>query len=110
MAKSGWTPAMDSASRQRGLSLLTRRLSMAPPGSVYLGTQTRQMLSLLGTEYGIGVQRFDEYFRSAAYFCWYKGGVHNDNFLDPGGGTELMRLDSGGNLNILGAFGSLSDR
>jgi hypothetical protein len=78
--------------------------------SMFFNTQTRQMLNLFGLQYGIGVQAGDEYFRSASDFCWFKGGVHNNGLHDAGGGTELMRLDNAGNLNISGGFGTLSDR
>jgi hypothetical protein len=78
--------------------------------SMFFTTTTRQMLNLWGSSYGIGVQSSTEYFRSASDFCWFKGGVHNNAQHNPGGGTEMMRLDSLGNLNISGAFGSLSDR
>jgi hypothetical protein len=78
--------------------------------SMFFGTTTRQMLNLWGSPYGIGVQSSTEYFRSASDFCWFKGGVHNNAQHNPGGGTEMMRLDGSGNLNISGAFGSLSDR
>jgi len=79
-------------------------------GNLGFGAQTRQMLNLWLAEYGIGVQTATEYFRSAGNFCWFKGGVHNDGQFNPGGGVEMMRLDSAGNLKISGAFGSLSDR
>jgi hypothetical protein len=78
--------------------------------SMFFTTTTRQMLNLFGIQYGIGVQSSTEYFRSASDFCWFKGGVHNNAQHNPGGGTEMMRLDGSGNLNISGGFGSLSDR
>ncbi|HZR16880.1 MAG TPA: tail fiber domain-containing protein [Verrucomicrobiae bacterium] len=79
--------------------------------SAFFGTQTRQMLNLWGTQYGIGVQTLTLYCRSDGDFSWFKGGVHNDGVFNPGaGGKEMMRLDSAGNLNIAGTFGSLSDR
>src|SRR6266702_2011689 len=80
--------------------------------SIFCGSQTRQMLNLWSTEYGIGVQAATEYLRSSSDFCWFKGGVHNDGQHNPGtGGTEMMRLDSAGNLKTLtGTISSLSDR
>jgi hypothetical protein len=79
--------------------------------SAFFGNQTRQMLNLWGAAYGIGVQSQTMYFRSDFNFSWFRGGVHNDTVFNPGtGGTEMMQLDSGGNLKIAGAFGSLSDR
>jgi trimeric autotransporter adhesin len=86
-------------------------LQVSPNTSAFFGNQTRQMINLWGTQYGIGVQNNTVYFRSDFNFSWFKGGVHNDAVFNPGtGGKELMRLDSAGNLNISGAFGSLSDR
>ena len=83
-------------------------------GNVSFGSQTRQMLNLWGTGYGIGVQASTLYFRCNAGgpnegFSWYKGGAHNDNYANPGGGTELMHLVAGG-LYVNGAFVSSSDR
>ena len=85
-------------------------MAIASPASLFFGAQTRQMLNLSGASYGIGVQTATTYFRSAGGYSWFNGGVHNDGQNDAGGGGELMRLTSGGNLNISGAFGSLSDR
>jgi hypothetical protein len=86
-------------------------VQLEPSTRMFFGSQTRQMLNLWGSAYGIGVQSSTEYFRSDFDFCWFKGGIHNDAQHNPGtGGTEMMRLDSGGNLKISGAFGSLSDR
>jgi hypothetical protein len=85
-------------------------IQLAAGTSMFFGTSTRQMLNLFGIQYGIGVQSGDQYFRSASDFCWFRGGVHNNNLHDAGGGTELMRLDNAGNLTISGSFGPLSDR
>lgn len=79
-------------------------LQLDPTTSLYCGTQTRQMLNLYGTAYGIGVQTNDEYFRSSGEFWWYNGGSHNNNFGNAGGGTALMRLGSTGSLIIAGTF------
>jgi hypothetical protein len=82
--------------------------------SIFCGSQTRQMLNLWGTQYGIGVQSSTTYFRcdnasGTAGFSWFKGGVHNDNQNNPGGGIEMMRLTSSG-LTVNGVFVSASDR
>lgn len=59
------------------------------------GSQTRQMINLWGTNYGIGVQSSTTYFRSNSRFSWHTGGVHADPENDPGsGGTNLMTLNS----------------
>ena len=85
-------------------------VAIASPGSLFFGSQTRQMLNLWNAEYGIGVQSSTTYFRSGGGFSWFNGGVHNDGQNNAGGGGELMRLTSGGNLSISGTFGTLSDR
>src|SRR5437588_6268230 len=82
--------------------------------SLFCGQQTRQMLNLWGTKYGIGVQSLTTYFRTDNEdanngFSWYKGGVHNDNYANAGGGTELMHL-TGGGLWVNTTFVSSSDR
>ncbi|HTY86998.1 MAG TPA: tail fiber domain-containing protein [Candidatus Acidoferrum sp.] len=78
--------------------------------SMFFGNQTRQMLNLWGAEYGVGVQASTEYFRTSSGFSWFKGGLHNDGQNNPGtGGTEMMRLNSGG-LTVNGTFVSASDR
>jgi hypothetical protein len=69
-------------------------------GNASFGAQTRQMLDLWKTEYGIGVQNSAFYQRTAGDFFWYKGGTHSDTFGDPGGGTQLMHLDKQGNLSF----------
>ncbi|HEY0375769.1 MAG TPA: tail fiber domain-containing protein [Pyrinomonadaceae bacterium] len=80
-------------------------------GTIYFGTDTRQMVHLYSTTYGIGVQNSTEYFRTNGGFAWYKGGSHNDTANNPGiGGTRLMKLDSAGNLQLLGTVSSTSDR
>ena len=80
-----------------------QRVSLDGSGNLSFGSQTRQMLNLWSTEYGIGVQAATEYFRSGSDFSWFKGGVHNDASHNPGaGGLEMMRLDASGNLNVRG--------
>jgi hypothetical protein len=76
-------------------------IQLSPNTSVFCGNQTRQMLNLWGTQYGIGVQNLTTYFRcdnsaASAGYSWYKGGVHNDNQNNPGGGVEMMRLNGSG--------------
>jgi hypothetical protein len=72
--------------------------------SMFFGNQTRQMLNLYGTGYGIGVQNYVTYFRSGQIFAWFVGGVHSDTSLDPGtGGTMLMELDLNGDLFVHGS-------
>jgi hypothetical protein len=73
-------------------------------GDLDFGSITRQMINLYGTNYGIGVQDDDEYFRTAGEFWWYNGGTNNNAFGNSGGGTALMRLGSTGSLIIAGTF------
>ncbi|HKQ37400.1 MAG TPA: tail fiber domain-containing protein, partial [Verrucomicrobiae bacterium] len=74
-------------------------------GNLAFGAQMRQMLNLWDTAYGIGIQSYRMYFRTdgPAGFAWFAGGTHNDNTDNPGtGGTEIMRLESNGNLSVRG--------
>lgn len=73
-----------------------------PAGDVDFGSQTRQMLNLWGSSYGIGVQSSTLYQRTAAGggFAWFAGGVHNNGQDNPGGGTTVMTLDGSGDLNV----------
>jgi hypothetical protein len=63
-------------------------------GNVFFGSQTRQMLNMFGTGFGIGVQTANLYYRSGAGFAWHVGGVHNDATYNAGGGATLLTLDS----------------
>ncbi len=79
--------------------------------SLNFGNQTRQMINLWDTGYGIGVQTDAQYFRSFSEFIWYRGGSHSDSLGDAGsGGSQLMRLGSTGNLVIAGTLSQSSDR
>ncbi len=70
------------------------------------GSDTRQMINLWGTApnspYGIGVQAWTQYSRTAGNFAWYVGGTHSDVELDPGaGGTAAMIIKRGtGNVGV----------
>jgi len=106
------TVALWNAGSGQAMDLVARSADFN--GTVSFGAQTRQMLNLWGTGYGIGVQASTLYFRCNAGgpnegFSWYKGGAHNDNYANPGGGTELMHLVAGG-LYVNGTFVSSSDR
>jgi Chaperone of endosialidase len=88
--------------------------SASPSGNVYLqdtggsvhipaarlsfGSSVRQMINLWTEEYGIGVQSGTTYFRSWDNFCWFRGGVHNNNRDNPGGGVRLMAVNGAGDL------------
>jgi hypothetical protein len=71
-------------------------------GNLLFGAQTRQMLSLFDTTYGIGVQAGAFYQRTGNEFFWYQGGTHSDTFGDAGGGQQLMRLGNNGTLIVSG--------
>ena len=68
------------------------------------GSQTRQMINLWSTSYGIGIQNNTTYFRSGTgRFSFHRGGSHSDTENDPGsGGVVAMSLDSSSNLNVTG--------
>jgi hypothetical protein len=81
-------------------------LQLATNTSLMFGTQTRQMLNLCGTQYGIGVQSYTLYFRTdnsfpGGGFAWYQGGTNSDLIQNPGvGGRTLMTLDGTGSLRV----------
>jgi hypothetical protein len=80
--------------------------------SQFFGNTVRQMLNLWSTNYGVGVQASTHYSRTddTGSFSWFRGGSHVDTANSPGaGGTEMMRLNSGG-LRVNGTFVSASDR
>ena len=97
-------------------------VNLDPTTDINFGTQTRQMLNLWGTSYGIGVQNEREYFRCAgdtnAGFAWFWGGTHSDAENNPGGGEEMMELTIGtvvidgigyeSDAPILSVFGAIS--
>jgi hypothetical protein len=81
----------------------TDKININTNGNLSFGAQTRQMLNLFNSAYGIGVQGFTLYQRSDNSFAWFRGGVHSDTANDPGaGGTRLMTLDANGELRIGG--------
>ena len=73
-----------------------------PVNKLSFGSTTRQMINLYNTEYGIGVQSGNMYFRTddsagAQTFAWYRGGKHHDGHFQPGaGGTDMMLLNTAG--------------
>lgn len=70
------------------------QVQVADAASLYFGATTRQMVNLWQTVYGIGVQSSTQYYRSGGNFAWYYGGSHDNNELNPGGGTTLMTANS----------------
>jgi hypothetical protein len=82
-------------------------VQLDPGTSLYCGSNSRQMLNLYGTAYGIGVQTGTLFFRvenTGGYgdFSWFRGGAFNNGQNNPGGGVEMMRLDHNNNLNVRG--------
>jgi hypothetical protein len=75
-------------------------VNVGTSASLLFGSQTRQMINLWGTQYGIGVQSNTSYFRSDGRFSWFRGGTHNDAQNNPGGGTVAMTLDGSSNLIV----------
>jgi hypothetical protein len=69
-----------------------------PTAPLSFGAQTRQMINLWNTDYGIGVQSGTTYFRAGSNFAWFRGGSHNDTALNPGGGVRLMAVNAAGDL------------
>lgn len=64
-------------------------------GGLNFGSNTRQMINLWNTSYGIGVQPGTLYNRVVSNdgFAWYSGGTHSNTTRDPGaGGTMLLDL------------------
>lgn len=69
-----------------------------PNGTLAFGARTAQHIDLYGDgDYGIGVQSFRTYFRTAAGFAWFLGGSHAEATDEPGaGGSLLMKLTDAG--------------
>jgi hypothetical protein len=61
-----------------------------------------------GQSFGLGVQDRTLYQRSLSDFAWYRGGGPSLGYLDPGGGTRAMWLDSGSRLSVAGGVSSYS--
>lgn len=76
-------------------------LTISNPFDLNFGATTRQMINLWNLSYGIGVQNNTLYHRTDGGFAWFKKGVHDNNANSAGaGGTNLMWLDSTGNLFV----------
>jgi len=74
-------------------------------GSITFGSSTRQMITLWGSVYGIGVQSGTQYYRADENFAWFRDGVHSDTAFDPGsGGVLAMKLDASSNLTVTGTI------
>ena len=76
--------------------------SLYVDGSTYYGASIRQMINLFNDDYGIGVQGNTTYFRSGNDFQFYRGGTHNNNEGNAGGGTKLLSISRTGQTTIHG--------
>jgi hypothetical protein len=95
------TPAVGSAltvaggSTFNGVSFFNANVLINPLASLFFGSDTRQMLNLFGTSFGIGVQDNTLYARTGSSFAWFLGGAHSNGQYSPGpGGSLLMTLGS----------------
>ena len=68
-------------------------IALTPQRSVSFGSTLRQMIHLWDTTYGIGVQDNVLYQRTGGAFAWYRGGKHNNESLNAGGGVPMMTLE-----------------
>jgi hypothetical protein len=72
-------------------------------GALSFGPGQGQRLNLWNTSNAIGIQLNTQYFRSTKNFAWFTGGTHDDNELNPGGGTMAMALS----VDRLDVYGSV---
>jgi hypothetical protein len=104
-----------------GTGNMTRQVAITSNGELKFNANRAQMVNLFGTDYGIGVQDYTQYFRTGfgAHFAWYGSGVHSNAKLDPGqGGAAYMTLsdpDYVATIPVIGVaraltFVSTSDR
>jgi trimeric autotransporter adhesin len=84
-------PSPNAALTVDGRTSLLGNVAVADNGTLSFGATTRQMINLFNAEFGIGVQSSTTYLRSNDAFAFFRGGVHNNGFLEPGtGGSRLM--------------------
>ncbi len=89
---------------QKSGGTMTGALGIDNGTTVNFGNQTRQMLNLYNSDYGIGVQANTQYFRTAGQFAWFKNGTHSDVANNAGsGGTTVMTLSGNGTLTARGS-------
>ncbi|HUL12789.1 MAG TPA: hypothetical protein VLU73_11570, partial [Methylococcaceae bacterium] len=83
-----------------GTLTVTGNTGIGTSGSLSFGSQVRQMINLLSTNYGIGVQSNTQYFRTDKNFAWYKGGAHSDAELTAGTNGTVQMVIKDGNVGI----------
>lgn len=94
-----WNELMDEIDKRVKIAGDTMTGPLRIDTNLSFGSQTRQMLNLWSTEYGLGVQSFTLYFRSFSDFAFHRGGTHNDGRQVPGaGGARLMAVSAAGDL------------
>ena len=60
---------------------------------LYFDNALGQRMNLWGTQYGIGIQSYTQYFRTDRNFAFYADGAHDDAELSPGtGGATLATI------------------
>jgi hypothetical protein len=95
----GWTALYAQQGAAAAAAFFHGNVIISTAGILSFANQTRQMINLWSTEYGIGIQGGTQYYRTATNFAWFKGGSHNDTTFNPGaGGARLMALNSAGDL------------
>lgn len=92
--------AVDGQVSIKGNEVLTGNQTLT--GTQTFGVQTRQMINLFDTTYGIGVQNSALYLRTDSDVFWYRDGAHSNDFGNAGGGSQLMHLDGTGQLFTAG--------
>jgi len=94
-----------------GVVTLNNNLNTNNTAVISMGSGTRQMLNLFGTQYALGIQANTLYYRTGSTFRWFRGGVHSNTEGAPGsGGTQAMVLDASSNLTATGNVTAFSDQ
>ncbi len=70
---------------------------------IFDSTSMRQVLSLRGAGFGVGVQPSTLYFRSPGSFAWYRNGTESNVDGSSGGGNVAMALDASNTLAVNGS-------
>lgn len=96
---SGLADNLGDHTATQALSMSTNDIDFTT-GDVNFGSNTRQMVNLYSSSYGIGIQSSTQYYRTGGHFAWYGGGSHDNSALNNGGGSTMMILNSSGNLGI----------
>lgn len=100
----------DSADGNPGTGGL-QQLELTANGTLKFCDRFRHLVEadITGQGFGVGVQDRTLYMRSNRNFAWYRGGGHDSNQLDPGGGAVAMILDNSSRLAVRGGVTSQGD-